>query len=57
MWDNTLRLTLDEGKIEIIITNKESGNSHLVSGKNWTEAANAAIKDTKQLSGNGTFNF
>ncbi len=57
MFDNTLIMTQEGPNIQIIITNKESGNSHMVAGKNWTEATNAAIKDTRIHSIDGSFKF
>lgn len=46
-----------EKTIDIIITNKQSGNSHMVTGKNLTEALNRAVSDTKKIAKDGEFNF
>ncbi len=57
MWDNKLTMTMEAEKIEIIITNKESGNSHIVTGCNWTEVTKLAISDTQRVSAPGSFKF
>jgi hypothetical protein len=53
-------LVLSDGgnkNIDIIITNKHSGNSHMVTGKNLTEALNRAVSDTKRIAKDEGFNF
>jgi hypothetical protein len=53
-------LLLSDGgnkNIDIIITNKQSGNSHMVTGKNLTEALNRAVSDTRRIAKDEDFNF
>jgi len=48
LWDNDVALSMDRGIITAVITNRNSGNSHLVSGKNLTEISTKAISDSKK---------
>jgi len=54
------KLIISEGenmKVDIIITNNSSGNSHIVTGKNFTDALNKAVSDTSKLSIDGDYEF
>lgn len=57
MWDNTILLTQNGKDMDMIITNKESGNSHIVTAPNWTELTKKAISDTAYYSKGNSFNF
>ena len=57
MQDNTLTMTQNDTEMELVVTNKESGNSHMVSDKNWTGLLKKAINDTKAGSLDNSLNF
>lgn len=38
-----------DGQIEVIITNKETGDSHMVFGNNLSEIFNRAVTDTNRM--------
>lgn len=57
LWNNKVQLTIYDGEIEAIVTDKISGDSHLVSGKNWSEVLNKAISETRILTGRKQPNY
>jgi hypothetical protein len=57
MWDNVLNITQEGAIMEMIVTNKASGNHILINARSWTELTNSALRDVKYQSKDGSFNF
>jgi hypothetical protein len=54
---NTATISLSNGVFDIIITNNQSGSSHISSGINFSQAIERAYRDTIKAAGNKEFNF
>lgn len=54
---NTATFSLHDGRFEIIVTNNYTGNSHLCTGANLSQAVERAFRDTIKASEEKDMNF
>jgi hypothetical protein len=54
---NTATFSLNDGQFEIIVTNLYTGNSHLCTGANLSQAVEKAFRDSIKISEERDMNF
>ncbi|RYD54871.1 MAG: hypothetical protein EOP56_18050 [Sphingobacteriales bacterium] len=47
---NTVALVMDRGKYDLIVTNRDTGNAHVVTAWTLSQAYTKAYKDTRRIS-------